>query len=412
MNNQTIKSVCEVFNLLKSTSGRKDKIKILTDNKGSIMEFLLDTAFNPMLTYGVIKFNDKKVRREKSPTLNELVTLRQTLVTREVTGHAAIELLEKTLCCEDGLIRKWLSKIFQKNAIIGISAKTINLVYKELIPEFEVGLCTSHDVREKVLPKGTWLIEPKLDGLRCLSFINYKGEVTFLSRNGKELYNLGRIKEQIESLKLKDVVLDGELKDADWNESMSITKSSKTDKDNSKLIFHVFDRLKMVSWDNQVSSDLLMRKQNLENDIIEDKDNLKKVKYEFIYSWEEGKEAYDNLLKEGYEGAVLKKVGSNYPFGRGNNWLKWKPEETYDIRITGVEEGKGRNEGRLGQFICDLNGVQVQCGGGFSDQQREHYWENRKEMIGVIIEVKCQEKTKDGSLRFPVFVKERGDKDE
>jgi hypothetical protein len=31
-------------------------------------------------------------------------------------------------------------------------------------------------------------------------------------------------------------------------------------------------------------------------------------------------------------------------------------------------------------------------------------------MLGSTIEVKCQEKTKDGSLRFPIFLRLREDK--
>jgi ATP-dependent DNA ligase len=76
-----------------------------------------------------------------------------------------------------------------------------------------------------------------------------------------------------------------------------------------------------------------------------------------------------------------------------------------------MELGTGKNANRLGNFIVDVDGVKVNVGEGITDKQRDEFWQNKNKLIGKIIEVKFQEKTPDGSLRFPRFVRHRMDKE-
>ena len=62
--------------------------------------------------------------------------------------------------------------------------------------------------------------------------------------------------------------------------------------------------------------------------------------------------------------------------------------------------------------MCRLkNGGEVHVGSGFTDIEREELWNRQSELTGRMIEVKYQEKTQDGSLRFPVFMRFRPDKE-
>jgi len=76
-----------------------------------------------------------------------------------------------------------------------------------------------------------------------------------------------------------------------------------------------------------------------------------------------------------------------------------------------VIEGTGKYVGQLGAVECLLQNKQiVRVGSGFKDDERTKLWERASELPGQYIEVKYQEKTKDGSLRFPVFLRFRKDK--
>jgi DNA ligase-1 len=56
--------------------------------------------------------------------------------------------------------------------------------------------------------------------------------------------------------------------------------------------------------------------------------------------------------------------------------------------------------------------VQVNCGSGFSDSDRDNFWNHRSTLVGQLVEVRADAITKnqDGtySLRFPRFKTFRG----
>ena len=83
-----------------------------------------------------------------------------------------------------------------------------------------------------------------------------------------------------------------------------------------------------------------------------------------------------------------------------------------------MEEGTGRNIGRLGALVCagtdDGKDITVNVGSGFSDSDRDILYSDRNLVIGRTVEILCDVITQnqDGtySLRFPRFVRFRDDK--
>jgi DNA ligase-1 len=81
-----------------------------------------------------------------------------------------------------------------------------------------------------------------------------------------------------------------------------------------------------------------------------------------------------------------------------------------------VEEGTGRNVGRLGALVCsghdDGKEIHVNVGSGFSDSDRRDLWDSRESLFGQIVEVRADavSQNQDGtySLRFPRFMRFRG----
>jgi DNA ligase-1 len=97
-------------------------------------------------------------------------------------------------------------------------------------------------------------------------------------------------------------------------------------------------------------------------------------------------------------------------------WLKLKPFIEVSLNVVGVEEGTGRNIGKLGALICegedDGKGIRVNVGSGFSDVDRDGFWSDRTSLFGSVVEVRADAITQnqDGtySLRFPRFLRFRG----
>jgi DNA ligase-1 len=118
----------------------------------------------------------------------------------------------------------------------------------------------------------------------------------------------------------------------------------------------------------------------------------------------------------GYEGIMIKDPEAVYECKRSVAWLKLKPFIEVSLEVTDVEEGTGRNQGRLGAIVCsgldDGRQIMVNVGSGFTDNDRIDFWNDRSSIIGQIVEVRADAITQnqDGtySLRFPRFLRFRG----
>ena len=111
----------------------------------------------------------------------------------------------------------------------------------------------------------------------------------------------------------------------------------------------------------------------------------------------------DTILRRaialGYEGVVLKDPEAGYAEGQ-RAWSKVKPEATEDLRVVDFLPN--------GSLVVSRRGVRVIVGIGLPRKVRAA----KVAMLGRLVEVRFQQVTDSGSLRHPVFVRLRDDKDE
>jgi len=244
-------------------------------------------------------------------------------------------------------------------------------------------------------------------------------DVTYLSSNGKPVYNLEEATPEVLAIPLQFTVIDAEFFDQDWNGSTSISQSSKTRKTSKSWRLLCWDMLNKSEWEGTGSRHFSERDAQVDNLIVRPNfGRLVKVpNYGIIQSVSHFNELCDQAIKEGFEGLMLKKPDYVWEHKRGTDWIKFKPTETSDVRVIGFNKGKPgtKYENCLGAFVCQrADGTTFNCGGGISDPDRIDFWNRQGELMNTIIEVK-EDRVPDRlkhkmKIRFPRFIRLRPDK--
>ena len=399
----------------KGTNAKKVLLKVYLRNL--YFATLLEFTFNPNRSFHVVKVPKVKKKNRKPIEPREAWKLfilnADACSKREVTGNAAINLIHWTFQQCSEAQEKWMRKVLKKNLAIGVSTKTLNKVQSNFISTFDVALAQKFE-RKRM---NDWVyIEPKLDGIRCLAIVE-KGEAKLFTRAGKLITNFDDTVGE-ELLLAGDGCYDGEIMSKDFTELMRQVYR-KEDKDVSDVYFAIFDYLTLDEWKEKKGQHTLKdRKKYLQRQFgtVYAKEKLKYLK---LVRFEPGfqpsdkvlKESHDRWVAQGYEGIMVKDTDSLYSFGRDWSVMKYKAFFDTDVPVIGLKEGTGKHQGKLGSFLVDYKGVEVNVGSGLNDELREQIWKDRDSHIGRIIEVRYQEETPDGSLRFPTFVCFRNDKD-
>jgi len=391
-------------------------------------------ALSPLITFGV-----KKVPTHGGPDgqglpWNVFKDLADKLAKRELTGHDARDAIE--LCLSVATKEEWndwYRRILIKDLRCGVSEKTINNVVGKKyvaysVPVFSCQLAHDSQNHESKV-SGRKYIEVKLDGVRVITIVYPDGRVDQFSRNGKELVNFEHIKNQISAIVKKDpppypVVLDGEVMSASFQDLMKQVHR-KDNVEASDAVLHLFDFLPLEDfekgqWDkSQEERSAMVYYWHKKHKA--DLPNVAVVGHELVdLDTEAGSARFKAInqmaINGGYEGIMIKDPGAPYECKRTASWLKLKPFIEVSLEVKAVEEGTGRNVGRLGALVCegvdDSKTISVNVGSGFTDSDRDVFWNSRDNLFGQVVEVRADAITQnqDGtySLRFPRFLKFRG----
>lgn len=406
---------------------------------------LSNAAYNPFVTFGIKQVPLTNGIENADNPWDEFNALLVKLHQRELTGHAARDAIEAMSVRFDST--EWnlfCRPVILKDLRSGISEKTINKIVKGTeyeIPVFGCQLATSCDDRPEM--RGTKRLEPKLDGVRALFLVKIDGaesSVTCYSRNGKVFENFthievqivqqakeiaGRLAKYIGTNALDGFVLDGEVIGKSFNDLMKQARR-KSDVQATDSVFYAFDVLPLSEFrEGHCNAQLHKRIRALEEcrgvfDTIDNVDLLPHLMVDLDTA--EGRDQFNRYagdqVEAGFEGIMIKELQAPYECRRSTSWMKWKPVITVDLEVIDVEEGTGKNIGRLGALVCsgvdDGRTITVNCGSGFSDDQRVDIWNNRHMVVGQTVEVMADvvSRNQDGtySLRFPRFVRFRDDK--
>ena len=428
-----------VISTLEHHNSRLDKEAIvLAQAEAGNKEFFegCRLALDPMITFGLKQIPEKT--DEDGPGLPwDSFTLALTgFVTRNVTGNTARDMIQTMMkSATKAQWNGWYRRILIKDLRCGVSEKTINKVVEKNYADFSIPVFScqlAHDsANHESKVSGKKLIEVKLDGVRVITIVRADGRVDMFSRNGKELSNFPHIAEQISRVvktkstsKNMDLVLDGEIMSSSFQDLMKQVHR----KDNVQAgdaVLNLFDvlpledfekgiynktqrvRSTMVSFWVEQNKEMLPNVTALTNEEVDLDTEVGQARF---------KEINAQAVAGGYEGIMIKDPEAGYECKRSVAWLKLKPFIEVSLEVKDVEEGTGKNVGRLGALVCegvdDGKSISVNVGSGFTDDNRIEFWSNRTLLPGNIVEVRADAITQnqDGtySLRFPRFKGFRG----
>ncbi len=432
-------SITSIISQLESTTSRKEKIKILEQNKDNkILEEILKYTYDPTLQFYVKKIevpqNYGKETIENS--WSSFKQILERLVNRDLSGNSAQNVLLTFFETIDEETYEIYQQIINKKFLkAAINVNTVNKAFnKDIISHFDIQLANMYDLTNISYPS-KFYCSPKLDGIRCIYFANK--ELLF-TRTGNIITICPNILQDCKQIceKYSLDFIDGELwsKSFDFNTIQSAVMSNKNLKPelSDQITLNIFavgspnisDTTKMVHTMNEISKEGFNYVKIVKQILIKNDLNII-VNLTIAF------------IQQGYEGIMLRNPNINYSWKRDDNLLKVKEfqlREIYDKKIDNItsaaksklksfiikrhilltdffinkiEEGQGNFSGMLGSVIVEgrINNRVIisKVGSGFKLDERKSYWKIKDQLIGKEVEILCQEITKDGSLRFPIL---------
>jgi DNA ligase D-like protein (predicted ligase) len=288
-------------------------------------------------------------------------------------------------------------------------------------------------------PPGEWLLEPKLDGLRCIAVRNGR-EISLFSRNHLPFTaRFPTIVDAVASLPATNFVLDGEvvgIVDGSPNfgglqanfGALQANFGALQAGEAPSIEYWVFD----LPW---------LLGQDLRHLPIEERKNLLTQAVpaggpiRLVPALEgDARQLFEQACEQGWEGMVAKRAGSVYREGRSAEWRKLKCTRRQEMVIGGFTEPRGTRDGfgalLLGYWEQDGLVYAGKVGTGFTDAtlrgllrallklerpsspfaspvtERAAHWVEPS----LVAEVSFSNWTRDGRLRHPSFLGLRPDK--
>lgn len=298
-------------------------------------------------------------------------------------------------------LSKWVSK-HDKNYIADIKKlskekDTTKSKVLNLLPML------AHEYKKKVhTVKYPVYVQPKLNGIRCITRKVSETKIRFTSRRGKEFPSMtGSPIEAylLKIMKVDGVPLDGEL----FNPSMvfeDITSavSPKKDIDRAKA-----DEIQYWVYDCIDQEKTFKERTLYLHDLIKQNPSVVCVETHLVNSEKEMLKFHKHNYGIHYEGTMVRIPDSLYALGhRSSSLLKYKDFIDSEFKIVGFTECEGRETGCI-KFICETpEGLPFDVRPIGTQQKRREWFKIGQTFIGEMLTIRYQElSTEDRKPLFP-----------
>lgn len=413
--------VLHILKELRKTNSLNEKLFILNHNKDNqILRQLLKYTYDHITyTYGISAWNMLEFECD-SVTDKEPKEVLDMLSERKVTGHAALKLAKQLYNTLNPEYKEMFCQVLDRDLKIGVVEKSLNKVWKDLIPKPNYCRCGVYSEKNKIQYPA--FIQLKCDGTYREAY-NDGEKVTFRTRSG-EIYENPVLSEIMKELPkgyyLGEFTI-GRADEPDMNRSEANGLINSDNPPYDKIHFTIWDFLEEEDYSLKRNMPYSTRFNCLEinlNQLNNELVNL--VPCKIINSAKEALESVSEWMTLGLEGGVLKDFDTAFKNGTSNQQLKIKLKVDADLRCVGLIDGNDgtKYEGmkKVIAFASDDGKIKGQCS-GMTDAMISEVTHNHDKYINKIVTVQFNDLTKAQgndyyALSHPRFVEWRDDKTE
>jgi ATP-dependent DNA ligase len=269
-----------------------------------------------------------------------------------------------------------------------------------------------------IKPKFPCAVSPKLDGVRCMIYLDESGGVCIVSRKGKPYLFLDNIKREAYQLLQrlpKDVVLDGELYShiIPFNTvAGSVRTQTKRSPHEDKIAFFIFDlylyNSPSMSYAGRIKvlEDALNINTSTKAFVTSPYTYLQFIFYDIANNDTDISHKLSEYCSAQYEGLMVRNLDSAYALGRrSRDLLKFKEFEDKEFKIVNVLEGVGSEQGAsIFECVTEKGETFTVRPRGTIEYRRKQFI-RKDELIGKFLTVRYQPTLKEETLpRFPVGI--------
>jgi len=249
---------------------------------------------------------------------------------------------------------------------------------------------------KKIVQFPAW-VQPKLDGVRCLVYME-QGKVVFQSRQNNRYEPLAHLVDDLEEILKRSpgIVLDGELyaHDIGFENVISMIRRAKVrHPDIQKIKYHVYD---LFYKDKGMTYDI---RRNLLDGLYKDELNVVVVQTIQISNINEIDDLLHKYMFLHYEGIMIRGNGK-YKHGRSKDLLKYKIFKDDEFEVIGHHEGNGG----IPIFECKTGNKTFSVAMKGTMESKINRMDQVTSYYGKMLTVKYQELSLEGIPRFPVGI--------
>lgn len=390
----------KILNALEATSKRTVKESILTNlshDEAELFKKIGIATYSPEISYNIKKY-PRPVAYAGTNTLSDAIDGLKALSSRQLTGKKAIDYitrLEGSLSAEDGEI---LFRIIKKDLRCGLTESTMNKIWPDLIYTPPYQRCSSFNKKNLAKLKLPAYSQTKSDGM-YVDIIANDGKVIYRSRNCEvKPYN----NQATDGMFEQGFVYMGEALYTDDKGKIMSRKDGNgrlnaDDVDTSRIVFVLWDIVPIADYNARLCKiKYATRLNTLKLSIAGKSDALRLVSTKVVNSVKDIIDHFKEEVEKGEEGTVIKNQDGIWADHTSPDQVKCKIEFECELEIIALEEGTGKNAGRLGAAVCASSDRKLVTGvgTGFSDKQRQELWDDPA-TVGKIITVKANDIVKD-----------------